>query len=349
MIDTGGWSWAATHHLGFIKLAVRTGTPLFVFMFGMMLEIVYVRAARREGLGAVRKRLLNRSWQCYLGYALTAVAGTIGGYQTVAQGARALLFLDNTHFSNVLRLYAIVLLAAPLVVRFRLQFGIKGLVGVLGCIWVLDVLLLNRLDGASFAPVNYSVGFLVGAGPLGQGPSVVHGLTFVLVGMIVAGGLRNWQDEGLRRFYRYALTALALLVLVLAPLALAMGPRALAESYIRVWDFRVHNHFGYYTLGLALCIATLLTFAVVIPRGPLPPWTRVPLQFGQASLSSFAGGNILLALVPPGVLQSHLKGGAAVVASVAFVAVVLGIANGRRVLGLLPASRLFAPPARDAP
>ena len=350
MLDTGGEKWTAAH--GFeeiLQVVVRSGTPLFIFMFGMMLEIAYTRVARRDGFGAVRARLFKRSWQCYLGYALTAMAGVIGGYQTISQGSKTLLFLGGTHYSNVLRVYVILLLVAPLIVRLRLRFGVQSLVAIIGCVWLLDIVLLNRLDNTPFGYLTRWVGIFVGGGKARQGPSVVHGLTFALAGMIVAGGLDQWKKNGLSRFYSYAVIMLVVSLLVLVPLVATMGLTEVAKSFADFGKFRSHNHYGYYALGLALCIVTLLALAAVVPRCPLRPWTRVPLQFGQASLSSFAGGNALLALFPPGTLKTYFAGGAAVVASVGFVVFMLAAANWRRIWGLVPAGRLFAPPVRNAP
>jgi hypothetical protein len=45
----------------FVQLLVRTATPTFVFMFGIMLELVYARRARDRGMGVVSRRLLLRS------------------------------------------------------------------------------------------------------------------------------------------------------------------------------------------------------------------------------------------------------------------------------------------------
>ena len=349
MIDTGGWAWADDHGYGALNLLVRSGTPLFVFMFGMMLEIAYVRAARRKGVGAVRARLLRRSWQCYLGYALTAVAGVIGGHHTIEEGARALLFLGDTHFSDILRLYAILLLVAPLIIRLRIRFGVRSLVAILAGVWLLDVLLLNRLDSVSLGLLEHWAGSLLGIGPERYGPSVVHGLTFFLAGMIVAEGLEGWQQRGFGRFYRNAGLLLLTCALVLTPLVVSMGLTSLAKSYVIIAQFRSHNHVGYYALGLVLCIGTLLVLSVVVSGGRLRSWTRVPLQFGRASLSSFAGGNILLALIPPGMLRSWCGGSYSLVTSLAFVLVVLALANGGRVWDLLPRRRLLQAPLRNAP
>ena len=110
-----------------IKLFTRTATPLFVFMFGMMLELVYARKARENGLSSVVRRLILRSAQCYLGYQLTVVAGMISDNISLSEGTNALLFLDNAMFGNILRLYSVVLLLAIPIIWIRYRTGTVSL------------------------------------------------------------------------------------------------------------------------------------------------------------------------------------------------------------------------------
>jgi len=116
----------------FVQLLVRTATPTFVFMFGIMLELVYERRALFDGMRPVTRRLLLRSAQCYLGYQLTVIAAVIGGYLTAGAGAEALVFLQNSRFGNILRFYSFAMLAAIPIIWLRLRYGpVIGVVALL--------------------------------------------------------------------------------------------------------------------------------------------------------------------------------------------------------------------------
>jgi OpgC protein len=54
----------------YIKQFTRTATPIFVFMFGFMIEFVYATRARASGVTSIQRRLRVRSFQCYFGYCL---------------------------------------------------------------------------------------------------------------------------------------------------------------------------------------------------------------------------------------------------------------------------------------
>ena len=66
MIDFEGWKLLGSIAAP-IRLLTRSATPLFIFMFGMMLELVYLKKLEQQGLSPVAKRLAVRSLQCYIG------------------------------------------------------------------------------------------------------------------------------------------------------------------------------------------------------------------------------------------------------------------------------------------
>src|SRR5262245_20571503 len=109
----------------YVKQFTRTATPMFVFMFGFMIEFVYATRARASGVESIQRRLLVRSFQCYFGYCLTSFCALLGGYQSLYKFAASLVFFGNSRFGNILRVYAVIMLFTPLLVRLRLRFGIK--------------------------------------------------------------------------------------------------------------------------------------------------------------------------------------------------------------------------------
>lgn len=66
-----------------LKQFTRSATPIFVFMFGFMVEFVYTRRARNLGVSAVRRRIYVRSFQCYVAYALVSFSAYLGDYKTI--------------------------------------------------------------------------------------------------------------------------------------------------------------------------------------------------------------------------------------------------------------------------
>ena len=328
MLTFGGWRVYGNLPT---RTFVRSATPLFVFMFGMMLELAYVRRARRDGPASVDSRLLRRSWQCYVGFAVAAVAAVVGGYYGMDGALRALTFLQNAPLGNILRLYAVALLIAPVLVRLRLRSGAPTLLALLIALWVLDALLLEPLAGRSFGPLTPWVGILLGTGSFEVGPSVYHAFTFILAGMLAGATLDGWRDRGMGAFYAWSGVLLVVCVAVAGTLAFGgLGIRGLFESFVEYSRFRATNHIGYYAVGTGLCVSTLVLLSVAVPEDHMPGWWGAPTEFGRSSLFSYAAGNTLLVLIPV-----HVASGLGEVApflAAGFVLVVLGLANIRRVM-----------------
>lgn len=325
MIVFGGFSALGEDALK-IKLFTRTATPLFVFMFGMMLELVYARKAMENGLSSVVRRLLVRSAQCYLGYQLTVVAGIIGGHMSPREGANALLFMDSAMFGNILRLYSVALLLAIPIIWIRCRAGTISLAIMLAAIWAGD-LFLERYTGVSLGRLDTMIGIFLGTGSTLYGPSIWHGMTFVFSGMLVAASLRNWNQYGLRRFY-YTLLALAIVSsIVIASLAADVSLTGVIRRFAD-YSYRKHNHIGYYAVGLLTCAITLFILSRIIPLyGSLPDWTRKPLAFSRSSLLSYSIGNIILSVLPMTAVADSVY--RAVLFSVLFLLLVMLLVNSR--------------------
>lgn len=330
MITFGGWSH---YDIAWARAFTRMATPLFVFMFGMMLELAYVRKAARGGLADIRGRLFARAKDCYVWYLLTIVSAIVGGYIAFGEALGPVVFLGSVHYGDILQFYAVALAVAPALVWLRLRLGPGVLVALLAAIWLLDGVWLDGLADTSFGPLTPWVGIVLGAGSYHVGPSVLHGFTFVLAGMLVGAGLQGWRERGLRRFYGYAFGMLAVAVAAAAVVAVLPGPDGVPRGAVGVLKgfvdysvFRADNHLGYYAAGLALCLGTLLVLSWTVPRSALPAWSAVPLQFGQSSLLSYALGDILLNVMAP-LVQPAIAAWAPVLA-VLFVVAMLGLVNG---------------------
>lgn len=325
MITFGGFS-ALGEDAFPVRLFTRTATPLFVFMFGMMLELVYTSKARQQGLSSIIRRLVLRSAQCYLGYQLTIVAGIFGHHLTTAEGARALVFMGDAHFSNILRLYTVAMLLAIPVIWLRCRLGSWFLPLMLAIVWAGDIG-LESYHGASLGRLDPLMGVFLGIGSHPSGPSIWHGMTFVFAGMMVASSLRNWKELGLRRFYYTSSLLAAFSALVITKLAMDSSLISVASQFAD-FTYRVNNDIGYYAGGLLACAITLLLLSRIIPLyTTLPRWTRVPLSFSRCSLLSYSLGNIMLNLIPLGMASESTS--SAVISSILFVLFMMLLVSSR--------------------
>jgi len=284
----------------FVQLLVRTATPTFVFMFGIMLELVYARRARSDGLRPVSRRLLLRSAQCYLGYQLTVIAAVIGGYLTAGDAAEALVFLQKSRFGNILRFYSLAMLAAIPILWVRLRSGPATYAVLLALVWAAAPALAALEGRVGAGPLGSWAGILFGIGEMRVGPSVWHGMTFTLVGMMIAATLVGFRSAtfSLRTFRLSSAGVIAICALISGALVLESSAFEVAKAFAG-FEYRSSNHFGYYAIGLVASTSTLVLLSLVVPaHGALAAWTRTPLSLGTSSLLSFTAGNVILNLIP---------------------------------------------------
>ena len=94
------------------------------------------------------------------------------------------------------------------------------------------------------------------------------------------------------------------------------------------YNYRSHNHIGYYAVGLIACAITLFILSRIIPlHGKMPGWTRIPLAFSRSSLLSYSLGNIFLSLLPAAAASQSVS--RAVLYSVLFLIVLMLLMNSR--------------------
>ncbi|NOK60154.1 MAG: hypothetical protein GFH27_549291n347 [Chloroflexi bacterium AL-W] len=297
MIDFGGWDLLSSDQV-LIRVISRSATPLFIFMFGMMLELVYFKRYEQQGLQPITQRLVKRSLQCFIGYQLTVLAGLIGGSLTPMHAAGAALFLADAHFGNILRFYSIALLLAIPLLMFRQRYKSLGMIGLLGGIWITYPILtaLNIRDLSMFSGLG---GVLFGIVGNHHGPSVLYGFTFLIVGMLVASSLANWREQGLGAFYQTATMVLGLCGAIIVGLVVSSSASEVAQNFVTMEAYRAQNHPGYYAIGLFLCMCILILLSLLVPlHHSLPGWSAVPMEFGRSSLTAYTLGNVVLNLTP---------------------------------------------------
>lgn len=274
------------HH---IKLLTRTATPAFMILFGAMIEIVYLRKLREAGTDANRRagvveRLLSRMLTCYVVFGLVALAALVSGKLDIVETAKAMLFLDQGRFGNILRIYtvlfAFVILTLPLAARYGAVFFVWAALGA----WMLKYA-FGALGAPDWSPLQNVVGHVNG-----YGPAMLPGLTFIAFGMLVGEALTG------RRSLRAAALVAAVAGVALAAQLAAVGPRALAD--LVVWDYRWTNDPRYFAFGIVSTSAILGVFWLLWRR-PLPDRiSRTLAAFGRDTLFIYGFGNVALNLLP---------------------------------------------------
>lgn len=279
-----------------IQQFTRMATPLFVFIFGFMIEFVYVRKAMHLGPAAVRPRLFARSLHCYCAYALTSLSSAVGGHKTYGDVLASLVFFNNSRFGNILRVYAVLLLAVPWLIKLRIRFGPVFLLLALNVVLLSSAVLVTA-KSFSFGPLDYPLNILCGIGPVTGGPSIWHSLSFLLAGMYVATGLQEMDNAPLPAFR----TASAFLLITVSLLGLILIDDAPGTAWHKFVDFsyRSRNMAGYYIIGILCSTTVMLLFAMFLGTRAVPFPFSVLLPLGHSSLFAYTFGNILLNLSGP--------------------------------------------------
>jgi hypothetical protein len=133
----------------------------------------------------------------------------LGGHQSLYNFAASLAFFRDSRFGDILRVYAVIMLFTPLLVRLRLRYGVRFVVFCLAGV-LLSFPFVIQLKGVHFGVFNNPLNVLFGVGLGPQGPSVWHSMSFVLSGMLLASSLTGGAETLRNAFSRFYLTALGL-------------------------------------------------------------------------------------------------------------------------------------------
>ena len=283
--------WDITDALGRVEFAAlrtitRAANPSFLFMFGMMLELVYARKTESNGLHAVAPRLVQRGYQCYAGYAATFFAAYWFGARDLWTTIQGLFFIFGPPHGDVLKFYAVALVAAVLLLAIRNRHGLRVAVFVCLGLWLIQPVeaWLSQIPIGRF---NGLRSFLMSEVPLNT--------TFVAGGMYLDHALRADSEDISASFHRRAavtLTACGAVVLVLILMGSAWE---VYSSYLDYYEYRASHHIGYYSIGLiqACLLSVFLYHVTPVSATWLQPSSPL-LGFGRSSLLSFTLGNIIL-------------------------------------------------------
>lgn len=299
MNDFNIWKNYSVQTFTALKVLTTSATPTFILLFGMMLEIIYLGKLRRAGLRKTAAGLVNRSFQCYVGYFLTTVAGVIGGFKLIKGAFAEVLFLGNNHFGNILKIYTILLLVAIPLVWFRNKYGIKWTVVLGFAPWLLYPLL------QSLSPIDGNIGIFTSSmfGVGGQGgPSIMLSLSIVTTGMLVASFI-SFEHKGAFQKKTIAVIAVFLIAVMIVFFVVPIGP--LHQQYTTN-GYRDDNNVIYYIFSTTLGLIVALVSSFIIPIGShISKPTHTFLAFGRSSLTAFTVGNIFLNLTALTILNRY--------------------------------------------
>lgn len=289
---TGVW-------LDLAQYAFQTATPVFLVMFGAMLELVYLKRLRCGRGREVAERLFGRAMQCYAFYVANILALFVfAGAYSFASLPVAAMFMISVPFANLLAFYAVALLLAPALLVVRNRHGLLPLILAALALHVAYPLVMQlpvgpEIAGRSF--LSYLTGFLYGVGSDFYGPSLVHGLTLVVAGLVLGRGLetaaRTPKQGFAVLFVLFLAGAIPATLMVVGPDETASLPGLLDMSLRRI------SHPLYFAMGLSTSVVMTVSLVLVYDRLNLRTG-RSLCVFGRNSLFVFGFGTLLINAVP---------------------------------------------------
>lgn len=289
-----GWATEAPAGVwGVLSLVIRTGTPTFFVVFGIAVEIVHVNRWRNGNANKVRHALLKRALQCYVAFALVAVAGFVGGLSSFTEMLQGLIFVAEVPNGTVLSFYALALLACLALIPLRLRIGTIPTLVLTIVWWPLAAALESVFGNPDDAP--FALARVLGVGD-GVGPSVAHGLALVAGGMVLGRLVRAMLDGAVtRRIIVEVTSVICVASAATVFLTSRLGPEGVFRGYTDLSEFRQTNHWGYFTIGFLLATGILVAAYLLVEKIGITK-QRKPGPFGSSSLLAFGGGNVVLNL-----------------------------------------------------
>ncbi|MFN3314741.1 MAG: Long-chain-fatty-acid--CoA ligase, partial [Hyphomonas sp.] len=208
-----------------LRFLIQMAPPIFIILFGSMLEIIY-RPRINAGQGReVTTRLLTRALQCYILYVVTLLAMFAAGLNSFGYTLRCALMMGITPYTDILKFYALALAFAPGLLFLRKKMGLPALaLAALAVHFAFPLISHIIVPGKTFA-AEYSnpvIGFLIGGEQHDVGgPSFLHGMTFVIWGMLLGRIITFLTQETSSRADILNATGTVLLMYVVALATLA--------------------------------------------------------------------------------------------------------------------------------
>jgi uncharacterized membrane protein len=274
-----------TDGFGALRPLTRTATPAFVILFGIMLEVAYLRKLRSgKDKEAIEARLISRMLTCYLFFAAITLAAFVTGKLGKMATLKALVFIDGGFLGIILKIYAvlffIVILFLPLLRRYGANFVLVAAVASWCLKYALDTVLPES---------HYLVAFIAGSGE-GFGPSILPSMTFLAFGLAFGEYLTGRRN---------GLTAGSLLLLAICIAGFSFWQLGSLAAIGEAWlGSRWINHPLYYAIGICSTSLYLGLFWLAWQKSSVDPVSRFTATMGMQTLFVYGAGNVALGLLP---------------------------------------------------
>jgi hypothetical protein len=268
-----------------LKLITRTATPTFIVLFGIMLELVYARKWREGRVETVSARFVERAILCYFVFMLTGLAALVTAKIGFDRFFDSITYIGGGRFGNILKNYSVLFAFAPVFMFVYVRLGIGAVLLLSAAGWALKV-----AEGMIVViPDHYVLSFFIGTGTR-YGPSLLHGLTLVTVGLLIGRffvGGRLWP-------------AVIAYVVAFSCLVIAVFEHGAVMLFYKLvsYETRASNLPIYYAFGTVTASSSIAFFYILERLRISIPRTMPLLTLGQHSLFAYGAGNILLNLAP---------------------------------------------------
>lgn len=290
-----------------LELLMQLATPIFLILFGAMLELVYRPRYEAGKAAETSRRLYRRALQCYGYYALAIIVFflVMGTYSLKALPLVFTGFI-SVPYSHLLAFYTAALALSPWLIDLRNRVGLVPIVSA-ALLLHLAHPIVNQLPPAPLLfgrdYLQHMSGFLYGQGVDFIGPSLIHGLSLVAIGMLFGAGLRPSK----RASGTIALSSAASVCMaVVAGLVIALSwdwssPHSTLDALLGA-TLRIESHPLYFGIGILGALVTTWFFMITHDR--LGMRFCYPIRvFGRRSLFAFGIGNILSYIAPSSVTE----------------------------------------------
>lgn len=286
-----------------LEILMQLATPIFLVLFGAMLELVYRPRFEKGLVQDTTRRLKKRALQCYGYYCLAIIVffTMMGTYSAMSLPFVFTGFI-SVPYSHLLAFYTAALLLAPALIHARIRYGLAPLVGVAVLVHLLHPILRQLPPAPEVFDRDYlqhMSGFLYGRGVDFIGPSLLHGLSLVCFGMLFGHGLhRRGSPRPEGRLSVRVSVCVALAASLMIGVYMVLAPSQISLDGLIDAALRVDSHPVYFSIGILGTLAlTWLCIYVYDVKG-IAMGRSIQL-FGRRSLFAFGIGNILAYIAPP--------------------------------------------------
>ncbi|MBD8487900.1 hypothetical protein IFO69_03970 [Echinicola sp. CAU 1574] len=275
-----------------ISFITRSATPSLIILFGIMAEFIYYNRYKSKG-NAIFSKLIYRSFLCYLVFVLLSIVTFLVGKKSISGLMGSALLLKSTSYSNIFVMYFFWLLLCIPILKLRHKLGFWGLLGLVGAIWTIDYFIIAKTVELS-SPFNFIGGVLLGIGR-DWGPSIFHGITLIVCGMLFADFLLNKVSTPSTK----TIIAIIMIGSIVATsiTIFNIGFVEYVENIVDPRAYRFKNNILYYLYGLNItCLIIIFSYlSNLLIKGKLSNNINF---LGSSTFSYFVIGNMILIIFP---------------------------------------------------